>query len=173
VSRGIGLARLAALSLDLHGASELPRRDPALHRSLERIPLYAVVCSKLETYLARAQERERVVPRFVERELRASCAAASSVRNRVATGPRAGQRIARLGDRVDADAVERFEGERSARVAGLSLHADVSVPAAQRAGSSIQAGNPHSVASGSEMMISESVRASRLRTISTSRPRSG
>jgi hypothetical protein len=57
---------------------------------------------------------------------------AASVRNRVASGPRAGQRIARLGDRIDADAVERFEGERCAHVAGVSLHANVSVPARDR-----------------------------------------
>jgi hypothetical protein len=43
----------------------VPRRQP------EHTPLYAVVQGELETYLARAHERERVVPRFVERELRA------------------------------------------------------------------------------------------------------
>jgi hypothetical protein len=318
--------------LDPHRGSGSPPRDPGLRRSPERTPLYAVVCGELETYLARAQERERVVPRFVERELRAylrcgllshgfvrvrcgacghdrlvafsckgrgfcpSCVGrrmsdtaahlvdrvlpeapvrqwvlslphalryrlaydaalssavlglfirtvfaalrrrarerfgasardarcgavsfvqrfgdalnlnvhfhslvldgvylagpdgprfrplpppsdaeverivatfahrlvrllercglpeadpteadplasdesvlgelyAASVRNRVATGPRAGQRIARLGDRIDADAVESFEGERCARVAGVSLHANVSVPARDR-----------------------------------------
>jgi hypothetical protein len=40
-------------------------------RTPEQTPLYAVVRDELETYLARASERERVVPRFVERELRA------------------------------------------------------------------------------------------------------
>jgi hypothetical protein len=40
-------------------------------RTPEQTPLYAVVRDELETYLARARQRERVVPRFVERELRA------------------------------------------------------------------------------------------------------
>jgi hypothetical protein len=57
---------------------------------------------------------------------------AASVHNRVATGPRAGQRVVRLGDRIDADDVERVRGPRCAQVAGLSLHANVSVPARDR-----------------------------------------
>jgi hypothetical protein len=40
-------------------------------RNPEDNPLYGVVSRHLETYLARQSERERPVPRFVERELRA------------------------------------------------------------------------------------------------------
>jgi hypothetical protein len=49
------------------------RTQPAVYtrRTPEQTPLYAVVRDELETYLARARERERLVPRFVERELRA------------------------------------------------------------------------------------------------------
>jgi hypothetical protein len=41
------------------------------HRNPEDNPLYGIVSEHLETFLARQQERERPVPRFVERELRA------------------------------------------------------------------------------------------------------
>jgi hypothetical protein len=60
--------------------------------------------------------------------------AAASLRTRIATGPHAGQRWRRLGDRVepqDADA----DPEASPRVPqhnGMSLHADVAVPARDR-----------------------------------------
>jgi hypothetical protein len=40
-------------------------------RNPEDNPLYGVVSGQLETYLAVQSERERPVPRFVERELRA------------------------------------------------------------------------------------------------------
>jgi len=57
---------------------------------------------------------------------------AASVQGRVATGPRAGQRLRRVGDRIDVDALPALEGERCASVAGVSLHANVSVPARDR-----------------------------------------
>ena len=40
-------------------------------RNPEKMVLYGVVAGHLETFLARQRERERVVPRFVEQELRA------------------------------------------------------------------------------------------------------
>ncbi len=64
---------------------------------------------------------------------------AASIRSRIATGPEAGQRWRRLGDRVDP--TEQGEGgadltdpvpPRCAREGGMSLHADVSVPARDR-----------------------------------------
>lgn len=61
-------------------------------RRPEESVLYGVVQAELETFLARAQARERLVPRFVEREL--------------------------------------LEGERCA--SGVSLHANVAVPARDR-----------------------------------------
>jgi hypothetical protein len=57
----------------------------------------------------------------------------ASVQGRVATGPRAGQRLLRLGDRIDAEDVEAITGPRCASVQGFSLHADVCVPARDRA----------------------------------------
>ncbi len=40
-------------------------------RNPEKTVLYGVVAAQLETFLARQRERDRVVPRFVEQELRA------------------------------------------------------------------------------------------------------
>ncbi len=39
-------------------------------RKPEETVLYGVVAAELETFLARAQERERPIPAFVEREFR-------------------------------------------------------------------------------------------------------
>jgi hypothetical protein len=57
---------------------------------------------------------------------------AASVQGRVATGPRAGQRTRRVGDRIDPDELPQLAGERCASVAGVSLHANVAVPARDR-----------------------------------------
>jgi hypothetical protein len=57
---------------------------------------------------------------------------AASVAGRAATGPRAGRAPVRLGDRIDADDLPALQGERCATVAGLSLHAEVAVPARDR-----------------------------------------
>jgi hypothetical protein len=40
-------------------------------RQAEESVLYGVVVKNLETFLARQEQRERIVPRFVEREFRA------------------------------------------------------------------------------------------------------
>jgi hypothetical protein len=58
--------------------------------------------------------------------------AAASVAGRVATGPRAGQRVLRVGDRIDADDLPQLAGERCASFGGVSLHANVAVPARDR-----------------------------------------
>ncbi|MEX1369127.1 MAG: transposase [Nannocystaceae bacterium] len=50
----------------------------------------------------------------------------------MATGTRAGRRVKRVGDRVDADDVEALTSPRCARVQGFSLHANVAVPARDR-----------------------------------------
>lgn len=57
---------------------------------------------------------------------------AASVGGRIATGQRACQRVRRLGDRIDVDDLEVLEGERCASVGGVSLHANVAVPARDR-----------------------------------------
>lgn len=43
-----------------------------------------------------------------------------------------GQRVRRFGDRIDADDLEILEGERCASAGGVSLHANVAVPARDR-----------------------------------------
>jgi hypothetical protein len=67
----------------------------------------------------------------MEEPLLASLSAAS-VAGRVATGPRAGQHVARLGDRIDAEDLAVPQGERSASVGGVSIHANVAVLARDR-----------------------------------------
>jgi len=57
----------------------------------------------------------------------------ASVFGRIATGPRAGRPVLRLGDRIDADDLPALQGPRCASVAGVSLHANVAVPARDRA----------------------------------------
>jgi len=56
----------------------------------------------------------------------------ASVAGRIATGRRAGQRVLQVGDRVDAEDLPALEGERCASVGGVSLHANVAVPARDR-----------------------------------------
>ena len=56
----------------------------------------------------------------------------ASVQGRVASGPRAGERVLRLGDRIDVEETEAIPGARCASAQGFSLHADVCVPARDR-----------------------------------------
>jgi len=56
----------------------------------------------------------------------------ASVTSRVATGSRSGQRVLRMGDRIDADDLPVLQGERCASVGGVSVHANVAVPAHDR-----------------------------------------
>jgi hypothetical protein len=56
----------------------------------------------------------------------------ASVQGRIAAGPRAGQRLVRLGDRIDVEELKEITGPRCASVRGFSLHADVCVPARDR-----------------------------------------
>jgi hypothetical protein len=56
----------------------------------------------------------------------------ASVQGRIATGPHTGQRLLRLGDRVDVDEVQAMAGTLCASVQGFSLHGDVCVPARDR-----------------------------------------
>jgi hypothetical protein len=57
---------------------------------------------------------------------------AASVRGRVASGPRAGERTRRLGDRVDVEHLEDDPPAGCASFAGISVHAAVAVPAGDR-----------------------------------------
>jgi len=56
----------------------------------------------------------------------------ASVAGRVAAGPRAGRRLAKLGDEVDADDRAALSGPRCAAIAGFSVHANVCIPARDR-----------------------------------------
>jgi hypothetical protein len=70
-------------------------------------------------------------PLATEEPLLASLYAAS-VASRIATGSRSGQRVLRVGDRIDADDLPIPQGQRCASVAGVSIHANVAVPARDR-----------------------------------------
>jgi len=56
----------------------------------------------------------------------------ASVSGRVATGPRAGRRLAKVGDDVDGDDLAALSGPRCATISGFSVHANVCVPAHDR-----------------------------------------
>jgi hypothetical protein len=56
----------------------------------------------------------------------------ASVAGRIASGPRAGRRVLRVGDRIDPEDLPTLEGERCASARGVSLHANVAVPARDR-----------------------------------------
>jgi hypothetical protein len=56
----------------------------------------------------------------------------ASISGRVATGPRAGMRIAKVGDEVDPEDGASPSGRYCAAVAGFSVHAGVRVPARDR-----------------------------------------
>ncbi len=56
----------------------------------------------------------------------------ASIAGRIATGRRAGQRVVRVGDCIDPDDLPALEGARCASMSGVSLHANVAVPARDR-----------------------------------------
>jgi len=56
----------------------------------------------------------------------------ASVTGRVAVGPRAGRRLAKLSDEVDAEDLAALSGPCCAAIAGFSVHANVCIPARDR-----------------------------------------
>ena len=56
----------------------------------------------------------------------------ASISGRVATGPRAGRRVTKVGDEVDVESQALASGSCCASVAGYSIHAGVRVPAHDR-----------------------------------------
>ena len=56
----------------------------------------------------------------------------ASVAGRIATGPRAGRRVLRVGDCIDPENLPALEGPRCASASGVSLHANVAVPVRDR-----------------------------------------
>ena len=84
---------------------------------------------------------EEGADRLAEDEPLLAMLTAASIRSRIATGPEAGAPWRRLGDRVDPDSDEQDEDgvepgtripPRCVRNGGMSLHADVAVPARDR-----------------------------------------
>ncbi len=91
------------------------------------------VARRIQRLLERRGLAEDAEPdRLTDEEPLLAALYAASVGGRIATGPRAGQRVRRLGDRIDADDLEILEGERCASAGGVSLHANVAVPARDR-----------------------------------------
>ena len=56
----------------------------------------------------------------------------ASVRGRIAMGPRAGQTVLRFGDHVDVEHLPAAGGRRCTNIGGVSVHANVAVPARDR-----------------------------------------
>lgn len=56
----------------------------------------------------------------------------ASVRGQIATGPRTGQKVMRFGDYVEVEHLEAVTTTRCVTLGGLSLHANVAVPAGDR-----------------------------------------
>jgi hypothetical protein len=56
----------------------------------------------------------------------------ASITGRIATGPRAGRRITKVGDAIDLEDIPGPSGPRCAAIAGYSVHANVCVPAHDR-----------------------------------------
>ncbi len=65
-------------------------------------------------------------------EIRAAQEASASIAGRVASGPRAGRRVAKVGDAVDLEDLAVTAGPRCAAISGFSVHANVCVPAHDR-----------------------------------------
>ena len=98
------------------------------------------VVRRFARQLARLLERRGLGPDadpssadlFPEDEPLLAALYSASVRGRIATGRRAGQRVLRLGDRIDSEDIDPAGQERCVNVAGVSLHANVYVPARDR-----------------------------------------
>jgi hypothetical protein len=56
----------------------------------------------------------------------------ASISGRVATGPRAGRRIAKVGDAIDLEDIAVPSGPRCVTISGFSVHANVCIPAHDR-----------------------------------------
>ena len=92
----------------------------------------ARVCGRIARRLARlGGSDEDVDPLYEEQPLLADLYGAS-LRGRIATGRRAGGRVVRLGDRIDAEDLGQVDSARCATRWGVSVHANVAVPARDR-----------------------------------------
>jgi hypothetical protein len=129
-------------SLVLDGVYDFDHRDGARFILLpppEDDEVWRVL-SRFAARLRRLLEREGAGPDAdaaeadcwaTEQPLLAGLAGASAL-GRTATGPDAGRPLRRLGDRIDVTAPAEFTGPRCAALAGITLHADVCVPARDR-----------------------------------------
>ena len=102
---------------------EVTRITATLARRVERLLLKkGLLGAQAATYPDPLEMDESLLPQLYS----------ASVQGRIASGPHAGQRLLRLGDRIDADRVKAISGPRCASIQGFSLHADVCVPARDR-----------------------------------------
>ena len=85
------------------------------------------VCRKVTRYVAKNKGEDK------DDQLTLDCLANASVQGLVATGPRRGCRVLRLG-RTGADGEAALVGKRCAEVAGFNVHANVRVSAHDRDG---------------------------------------
>jgi len=97
----------------------------------------AQVLSRVVRGIARVIERQGLgdePDRLTEEDPLLAQLLAAAVQSRAATGPGAGQRVLRFGDRVEIEAASDASEESSglARANGFSLHAGVAVPANDR-----------------------------------------
>jgi hypothetical protein len=112
------------------------------HRSVEVRPLEdgevrrvaATVARRVARLLRRRGLLEDDAAELDESEALLGAIAGASIRGRIATGPRAGQPMLRLGDRVDPEAIDWSvnPAPRCAVVDGFNVHANVRVPARDR-----------------------------------------
>jgi hypothetical protein len=129
-------------SLVLDGVYESNPFDPPRFRPLpppddEEV---ARVVSRVARRIARLLERHGLGPEshpreadpLVEEQPLLAQLYGASVAGRIATGHREGQRVLRIGDRIDPEDLPALVGERCASARGVSLHANVAVPERDR-----------------------------------------
>ncbi len=138
-----------ALNLNVHFHSLLLDGvyAPGANGSLRFLPLpppadeeVARVVGRVARRIARLLERRGLGPEsnpteadpLADEEPLLAALYGASVAGRIATGQRVGQRVVRVGDCIDPEQLPALEGERCARASGVSLHANVAVPARDR-----------------------------------------
>ncbi|MBW2235854.1 MAG: transposase [Deltaproteobacteria bacterium] len=119
------------------GPTRAPRFHPLPAPNDEEV---ARVVGQVARRIARLLERRGLGPEsdpteadpLAEEEPLLAALYGASVAGRIATGRRAGERVVRVGDCIDPDGLPALEGERCASASGVSLHANVAVPARDR-----------------------------------------
>ena len=98
--------------------------------------LTAIVSERVQSLLERRELAKDADPQLEDplshNDPGMAALVASSVRRKIAVGPKTGWGVARLGDQVDADAMDAFQSPLCAMVSGFSVHANVAVEARDR-----------------------------------------